>query len=53
MNALIHLLKNTPKAISYLSTIRINPQLNKMEKKKVVGKKNSVKLRSDLEFFIP
>ena len=53
MNALIHLLKNTPKAISYLSTIRINPQLNKMEKKKVVGKKHSVKLRSDLEFFIP
>ena len=30
MNAMIHLLKNTPKAISLLDTIRINPQLNKM-----------------------
>ena len=39
MNAMIHLLKNTPKAVNYLETIRINPQLNKMDKKKFVGKK--------------
>lgn len=53
INAMIQLLKKQPTAIPTLERIRINPQLNKMQLKDKSGKKRQVKLRCDLEFYIP
>ena len=47
--ALVQLLKKDTNAIKFLEKMRINPKLNKISS----SKKQSVKLRSDLEFFLP
>ena len=46
--ALVQLLKKDKNAIRFLKKIRINPKLNR-----IASKKQSIKLRSDLEFFLP
>lgn len=45
-------MKKSPNALIYLSTIRINPKLGKVNIKDY-GDRNSNKLRCDIEFYLP
>jgi hypothetical protein len=47
--ALVQLLKKDTNAIKFLEKMRINPKINKTTS----SKRQSTKLRSDLEFFLP
>ena len=56
MGSLVKLLKKSPTAYRNLKCIRVNPQLNRILAARddtSKSKKNSVKLRCDLEFYIP
>jgi hypothetical protein len=45
-------LKKSPNALIYLSNIRINPKLGKVNIKDY-GDRNSSRLRCDIEFYLP
>lgn len=52
--AMVQLLKKEPQALSYLAQVRINPKLSRSDGDNTgKSKKGVVRVRNDLEFFLP